>query len=504
MQTNEITNYPERKNARNDSTNAQAKEVFIYINHLFLLFSRRAKVLNEVRRSMTKTFVRKKMEEEKREQKKGEERRKKTPNDDGGGEDEEGEEEAEKDTENNDAVDGKEEEEIEEEEDNLLPESFGQRPAKDKQPRQEEEEIEEEEDNLLPESFGQRPAKDKQPRQVVEKIFVDLDELAKNNDFKPENCENKNLIVIDLNGLLMQRSFSPLGTSTSGFRIDQDAKVGNFYVYNRPHMKDFLDFLHENFTVGVWSSATEYNARMLVRHLWGKKKEKQLAFVWGQEKCTNVGVFTEPRVKPVFLKELDKLWSHNPEMEKFRGTHTVLIDDSPYKAVNNPMHSALHPAEFKIVFKEGDPLVSAPSAPLLPESIELKQMKGIKRASGIAPSLGKKRLKKFIKETRTSSTFDQLSGNDFSRFQVEEDDALAPEGELRSYLAELVANEKGAAAFIEQKQYAGKQAPLGPIDIVKDMVAKAKEIEANIANGIVLTSQMVKTKDAAEICLDDL
>ena len=475
MQTNEITNYPERKNARNDSTNAQAKEVFIYINHLFLLFSRRAKVLNEVRRSRKKTFARKKMEEEKREQKKGEERRKKTPNDDGGGEDEEGEEEAEKDTENNDAEDGKDEEEIEEEE-----------------------------DSLLPESFGQRPAKDKQPRQVVEKIFVDLDELAKNNDFKPENCENKNLIVIDLNGLLMQRSFSPLGTSTSGFRIDQDAKVGNFYVYNRPHMKDFLDFLHENFTVGVWSSATEYNARMLVRHLWGKKKEKQLAFVWGQEKCTNVGVFTEPRVKPVFLKELDKLWSHNPEMEKFRGTHTVLIDDSPYKAVNNPMHSALHPAEFKIVFKEGDPLVSAPSAPLLPESIELKQMKGIKRASGIAPTLGKKRLKKFIKETRTSSTFDQLSGNDFSRFQVEEDDALAPEGELRSYLAELVANEKGAAAFIEQKQYAGKQAPLGPIDIVKDMVAKAKEIEANIANGIVLTSQMVKTKDAAEICLDDL
>ena len=39
---------------------------------------------------------------------------------------------------------------------------------------------------------------------------------------------------------------------------------------------------------------------------------------------------------------------------------------------------------------------------------------------------------------------------------------------------------------------------------MKDMVAKAKEIETNIVNGIVLTSQMVKTKDAAEICLDDL
>jgi hypothetical protein len=369
----------------------------------------------------------------------------------------------------------------------------------------EEEKDDDDEEDLLPESFGHKQAKDKQPRKVAEKVFVDVELLAK-DDFKAENCVNKNLIVIDLNGLLMQRSFSPLGASSSGFRIDQDAKVGNFYVYNRPHMREFLDFLHANFTVGVWSSATEYNSRMLVRHLWGKKKEKQLAFVWGQEKCTNVGVFTEPRVKPVFLKELDKLWSFNAVMEKFRDGRTVLIDDSPYKAVNNPMHSALHPAEFKIVFKEGNPLSSAPSPPPppLPDTVVLKQVKGIKRNSSIAPKLGKKRLKKFIKETRTSSTFDQLSGNDFARFQVEEDDALAPEGELRSYLAELVANEKGAAAFIEQNRYTGKQAPLGPIEIVKDMVAKAKEIEANVAKGIVLTSQMVKTQDAAEIVLDDL
>ena len=419
-----------------------------------------------------------------------EEELKETPNDDGGAGDGGGEDGGEeKDAaENNQAEDEKEEE-------------------KD----------DDDEEDLLPESFGQKQAKDKQPRQVAEKVFVDVELLAK-DDFKAENCVNKNLIVIDLNGLLMQRSFSPLGASSSGFRIDQDAKVGNFYVYNRPHMREFLDFLHANFTVGVWSSATEYNSRMLVRHLWGKKKEKQLAFVWGQEKCTNVGVFTEPRVKPVFLKELDKLWSFNAVMEKFRDGRTVLIDDSPYKAVNNPMHSALHPAEFKIVFKEGNPLSSAPPSsppsplpspspspppPSLPDTVELKQVKGIKRNSGIAPKLGKKRLKKFIKETRTSSTFDQLSGNDFARFQVEEDDALAPEGELRSYLAELVANEKGAAAFIEQNQYKGKQAPLGPIEIVKDMVAKAKEIEANVAKGIVLTSQMVKTQDAAEIVLDD-
>jgi len=90
----------------------------------------------------------------------------------------------------------------------------------------------------------------------------------------------------------------------------------------------------------------------------------------------------------------------------------------------------------------------------------------------------------------------------YSRWKSESD--LGNKGNIWSYLAELVANENGAAAFIEQNRYTGKQAPLGPIEIVKDMVAKAKEIEANVAKGIVLTLQMVKTQDAAEIVLDDL
>ena len=42
------------------------------------------------------------------------------------------------------------------------------------------------EEDLLPESFGQRQAKDKQTRPAAEKVFVDIDELAK-SDFKPEN-----------------------------------------------------------------------------------------------------------------------------------------------------------------------------------------------------------------------------------------------------------------------------------------------------------------------------
>jgi len=376
---------------------------------------------------------------------------------------------------------------------------------------EEEEEEEDDEEDLLPESFGQHRKKKESNNNnnnnsinSIKEPKVDIAELAK-NDFRLENLMNKNLIVIDLNGLLMQRSFTPLEPSKNGYKIEHDAKVGNFYVYNRPYMKEFIDFLHENFTVGVWSSATEYNARMLVRHLWGKKKEKQLAFVWGQEKCTNVGVFTEPRPKPVFLKEIEKIWSHNEEMEKFRNGYTLLVDDSPYKAVNNPTHSAIHPAEFNILFKDVDitknEWISADEKEII---TEVKQVKGIKRKTGIAPKLGKKRMKQFITQTRTSSTFDKLVGNDFDRFLVNCDDELAPNGELREYLEKLAKNDKGSYDFVEKMHYGGKIAPLGPVEIVRDMVSKAKEIEKNIANGIVLASEMKKTIDATEICLDDL
>ena len=139
-----------------------------------------------------------------------------------------------------------------------------------------------------------------------------------------------------------------------GTKVAPDGKFGRFLVYNRAHIDDFIDWIHERFTVGVWSSAREHNARALVNHAWGAKRRDKLAFVWGQDRCTHAGAMDPrdgPRSKPILLKDLRKLWA-TPSYARFGPSNTLLLDDSPYKAVMNPPHTALHPAEY--VLGSGD------------------------------------------------------------------------------------------------------------------------------------------------------
>ncbi|MCO5586358.1 hypothetical protein L7F22_040298 [Adiantum nelumboides] len=85
----------------------------------------------------------------------------------------------------------------------------------------------------------------------------------------------KKLLVLDVNGLLIDTYFhkEPLPEGSP------DARVGNFYVYRRPFCEEFLQFCLENFIVGIWSSAREYNVNNLVDYVFGDAKER-LAFSW--------------------------------------------------------------------------------------------------------------------------------------------------------------------------------------------------------------------------------
>lgn len=62
-----------------------------------------------------------------------------------------------------------------------------------------------------------------------------------------------------------------------------------------------------------------------------------------QSKCTDTGYTTiENMHKPLVLKELKKLWNiegHDLPWEKgeYSPSNTLLVDDSPYKAICNPV-----------------------------------------------------------------------------------------------------------------------------------------------------------------------
>lgn len=173
---------------------------------------------------------------------------------------------------------------------------------------------------------------------------------AQSLDPSPERClisrPKKKLLILDVNGLLADVvAYVPDGHKP-------DTTISNKAVFKRPFCEDFLKFCFERFHVGVWSSRTQRNVDMVVDFLMGDSKQK-LLFSWNQFHCTDTGFNTiENPDKPLVLKELKKLWEKREpnlpwEKGEFNESNTLLLDDSPYKALRNPPHTAIFPRTYE-------------------------------------------------------------------------------------------------------------------------------------------------------------
>ncbi|KAK3146035.1 hypothetical protein QOZ80_3BG0260680 [Eleusine coracana subsp. coracana] len=127
-----------------------------------------------------------------------------------------------------------------------------------------------------------------------------------------------------------------------------DAKVRGRLVFRRPYCDDFLKFCSLNFDLGVWSSRKRENVASVVNIVM-RDFRPRLLFCWDMSKCTFTGCKTlENKHKPLMLKELRKLWNkEEPDLPWEEGAYspsnTLLVDDSPYKALLNPPHTAIFP-----------------------------------------------------------------------------------------------------------------------------------------------------------------
>ena len=264
--------------------------------------------------------------------------------------------------------------------------------------------------------------------------------------------KHKHLLVVDLNGLLVDRRMTPF-VEPDGTKRAPDATFGKFFVYNRPHARAFVEWAFEHFTVGVWSSAQPHNARTLVSHIWGEHRDK-LAFVWGQDKCTHVGAADpkKPRSKPILLKDLQKLWA-SPSFARFGPRNTLLLDDSPYKAAMNPDHCAIHPKAYAV----GDVSASARDAKPLSDPA---------------------------------------------------DDALGPRGALRAYLARLATEADFVDAFVAATPWrlCGEEAPASSPELMRRAreggLAVAAAEEAALAAGADANEIRLPSEDSEDSDVD--
>ncbi|KAK1588590.1 hypothetical protein Q3G72_024795 [Acer saccharum] len=155
----------------------------------------------------------------------------------------------------------------------------------------------------------------------------------------------KKLVVLSLGGLLCHRVCrKDRSTDHPIYRIP-DASYGSFVVYKRPYCTDFIKFCLERFEVGIWW----YMSNALDCIMVGLRSK--VLFAWDQNQCTDSGFKTlENEFKPIFFKELEKIWDNKyynlpSRVEQYSLKNTLLIDTNPYKALLNPPNTAVFPTD---------------------------------------------------------------------------------------------------------------------------------------------------------------
>ncbi|ESQ47385.1 hypothetical protein EUTSA_v10027825mg [Eutrema salsugineum] len=156
---------------------------------------------------------------------------------------------------------------------------------------------------------------------------------------------SRKLIVLDLNGILADVVYG------SNVQRAPDSHVAGRSVFERPFLGPFLDFCFERFEVGIWSSRRTGLESLIYNIL--KTYSKKVYFCFDQGMCTTTRFKTlENSSKPLFLKDLRRVWERvgtcvSCGKVKYDESNTLLIDDSPYKALCNPPHTGIFPLPYK-------------------------------------------------------------------------------------------------------------------------------------------------------------
>ena len=130
------------------------------------------------------------------------------------------------------------------------------------------------------------------------------------------------LLVLDLNGVLVERVYSDENVPPDPDRPPPLLTVARTRVYLRPHARSFLSWAMERFHVAVWTSARDATAKAIVRALIGQ--DGRFAFVWSQERC----VVERRRGKPNIRKDLGRIHEAYPGVGR-----VAIVDDSAEKVL---------------------------------------------------------------------------------------------------------------------------------------------------------------------------
>ena len=150
----------------------------------------------------------------------------------------------------------------------------------------------------------------------------------------------KILVILDLDETLVHATSSPKDNNW-------DHMIGQYKVYKRPGLDQFLQGLKPHFDVAVWSSASDDYVHEIVKIFF--PSNYALKFVWGRSKCTrhidygaieNLGYFDEFNHLN-YTKRIKRLKNVVQQTKE----RILIVDDTPSKARHN-YGNVIYPSEF--------------------------------------------------------------------------------------------------------------------------------------------------------------
>lgn len=126
---------------------------------------------------------------------------------------------------------------------------------------------------------------------------------------------NQPLLILDLDETLVYATEEPIGTPA-------DFTLGQYAVYRRPYLVEFLEVASSWYQVAVWSSASAGYVAGIVRAII--PEPERLRFVWSEARCTSR---YHPELFAYYpVKDLRKVKRLGYSLERM-----VMLDDSPEK-----------------------------------------------------------------------------------------------------------------------------------------------------------------------------
>ena len=130
----------------------------------------------------------------------------------------------------------------------------------------------------------------------------------------PPESDPRALLVLDLDETLVHTRSEPLDRAA-------DHRILTYHVYERPGLRDFLEFAFACCRVAVWTGSTEAYAHAVLSRLTDISR---FAFVWSREQCSIARAAGSQRFE--LLKDVAQL-----ELAGYDRSRILFVDDLPHR-----------------------------------------------------------------------------------------------------------------------------------------------------------------------------